>query len=128
MDPKMDSGYLAPGETLEDDYDVSKDILPEEVIGIIDQLLCHEVGIPSVEGSFLAHAFYRWLGIWVILFHRLYSLVSILMIYSSQDQFLLMAHALIERLRISVRSRFRYGFFVHIVLVLSKHATMSITA
>ncbi|KZZ87759.1 Mak10 subunit, NatC N(alpha)-terminal acetyltransferase [Ascosphaera apis ARSEF 7405] len=42
MDPKMDSGYLAPGETLDDDYDVSRHLLPEEVVGIMDQLLCHE--------------------------------------------------------------------------------------
>lgn len=39
----MDSGYLAPGETLEDDYDVLRELLPEEVVGIMDQLLCHEV-------------------------------------------------------------------------------------
>lgn len=43
MDAKMDSGYLAPGETLEDDYDVLRELLPEEVVGIMDQLLCHEV-------------------------------------------------------------------------------------
>ena len=44
MDPKMDSGYLAPGETLDDDYDVLRDLQPEEVIGIMDQLICFEVG------------------------------------------------------------------------------------
>lgn len=43
MDPKMDSGYLAPGETLEDDYDVLGELLPEEVIEIMDQMLCYEV-------------------------------------------------------------------------------------
>ncbi|KAI9787352.1 MAG: hypothetical protein M1816_007638 [Peltula sp. TS41687] len=43
MDPKMDSGYLAPGETLEDDYDISRTLLPEEVVGIMDQLLCLEM-------------------------------------------------------------------------------------
>ena len=43
MDAKMDSGYLAPGETLDDDYDVWRELLPEEVVGIMDQLLCHEV-------------------------------------------------------------------------------------
>ncbi|EEH43449.2 uncharacterized protein PADG_08374 [Paracoccidioides brasiliensis Pb18] len=43
MDEKMDSGYLAPGETLDDDYDVLSDLLPEEVVGITDQLLCQEV-------------------------------------------------------------------------------------
>lgn len=39
----MDSGYLAPGETMEDEYDFAQALLPEEVLGIIDQLLCHEV-------------------------------------------------------------------------------------
>lgn len=39
----MDSGCLAPGESLDEDYDVNRSLLPEEVLGIIDQLLCHEV-------------------------------------------------------------------------------------
>lgn len=43
MDPKMDSGSLGPGEQLDEDYDVSRPLLPAEVIGIIDQLLCLEV-------------------------------------------------------------------------------------
>jgi hypothetical protein len=43
MDRKMDSGYLEPGESMEDEYDFSEALLPEEIIGIIDQLLCHEV-------------------------------------------------------------------------------------
>ena len=46
MDPKMDSGYLAEGETLDDDYDVLHDLLPEEVVGIMDQMLCYEVHFP----------------------------------------------------------------------------------
>lgn len=48
MDSKMDSGYIAPGENLaqalEDDYDVRRPLTPEEVVGLMDQLLCHEVG------------------------------------------------------------------------------------
>lgn len=43
MDAKMDSGYLAPGEALEDDYDVMRELQPEEALGIMDELLCHEV-------------------------------------------------------------------------------------
>jgi hypothetical protein len=39
----MDSGYLGPGDTLEDDYDVLRELLPDEVVGIMDQLLCTEV-------------------------------------------------------------------------------------
>ncbi|KAN0075154.1 Mak10 subunit, NatC N(alpha)-terminal acetyltransferase domain containing protein [Elaphomyces granulatus] len=47
MDSKMDSGYLGGGENhaqaLEDDYDVMRELRPEEVLGIMDQLLCHEM-------------------------------------------------------------------------------------
>jgi hypothetical protein len=47
MDSKMDSGYLGPGENnahaLEDDYNTMRELAPEEVIGVMDELLCHEV-------------------------------------------------------------------------------------
>ncbi|CAM1504209.1 Fc.00g018000.m01.CDS01 [Cosmosporella sp. VM-42] len=43
MDPKMDSGCVESEEDLEELYDVSRVLLPEEVLGIIDQLLCHEM-------------------------------------------------------------------------------------
>ncbi|KAI8959493.1 Mak10-domain-containing protein [Daldinia sp. FL1419] len=43
MDRKMDSGALAEGESLDEEYDVSRDLLPEEILGIIDQLLCLEM-------------------------------------------------------------------------------------
>lgn len=39
----MDSGFLEPGEALEDAYDTLSPLLPEEVIGIMDQLLCYEM-------------------------------------------------------------------------------------
>lgn len=39
----MDSGLLRPGETLTDDYDPLSPLLPEEVLGIMDQLLCYEM-------------------------------------------------------------------------------------
>lgn len=56
MDPKMDSGYLRPGESLEYDYDPLRPLLPEEVIGIMDQLLCHEMawhhGYPLAQTLF----------------------------------------------------------------------------
>ncbi|OAQ97268.1 hypothetical protein LLEC1_03165 [Akanthomyces lecanii] len=42
-DPKMDSGCVAPGEKFEEEYDVSRRLLPEEVLGIIDELICHEI-------------------------------------------------------------------------------------
>jgi hypothetical protein len=43
LDRKMDSGCLEPGESLDSEYEVSRSLLPEEVLGIIDELLCHEV-------------------------------------------------------------------------------------
>ncbi|KUJ08475.1 amino-acid N-acetyltransferase-like protein subunit Mak10 [Mollisia scopiformis] len=56
MDRKMDSGCLEPGETMEDEYDFSQSLLPEEIIGIIDQLLCHEMawhmGYPLAQTIF----------------------------------------------------------------------------
>lgn len=39
----MDSGCVKSEEELEETYDVSQQLLPEEVLGIIDQLLCLEV-------------------------------------------------------------------------------------
>lgn len=42
-DPKMDSGALEDGEDLEDDFDVSQPLSPEQLIWIIDQLVCREV-------------------------------------------------------------------------------------
>jgi N-alpha-acetyltransferase 35, NatC auxiliary subunit len=52
MDSKLDSGHLQPGETLEDEYNVLRSLLPEEIIGIMDQILCHEVG--SLDSSYLS--------------------------------------------------------------------------
>ncbi|KAK7228892.1 hypothetical protein V2G26_001062 [Clonostachys chloroleuca] len=43
MDPKMDSGCIQPGDEFEELYDVGQPLLPEEVLGIIDQLICHEM-------------------------------------------------------------------------------------
>ena len=43
MDPKMDAGYLEEGETLDPDYDISRDLLPEEILWIMDQMLCYQM-------------------------------------------------------------------------------------
>ncbi|KOS22960.1 N-alpha-acetyltransferase [Escovopsis weberi] len=43
MDPKMDSGCVNQETQAEEPWDVSKPLLPEEVLGIMDQLLCHEM-------------------------------------------------------------------------------------
>jgi ABC-type microcin C transport system permease subunit YejB len=80
MDPKMDSGYLKPGETMQDDYDFAQALLPEEIIGIIDQLLCHEVRDLVWEMVFEADLD-RWRGIWVIRLLKLSLPVCILIGY-----------------------------------------------
>lgn len=58
MDPKMDSGFLAPGETLEEDFDALTELRPEEIIGIIDKLLCFEMswhqGYPLSQTLFVS--------------------------------------------------------------------------
>ncbi|KAI0107049.1 Mak10 subunit, NatC N-terminal acetyltransferase-domain-containing protein [Nemania sp. FL0031] len=43
MDRKMDSGALDEGESLDEEYDVTRGLLPEEILGIIDQLLSLEM-------------------------------------------------------------------------------------
>lgn len=48
----MDSGCLASAESLDEQYDLNRPLLPTEVLGIIDQLLSHEV---SVTGLTLVH-------------------------------------------------------------------------
>ncbi|KAL8660163.1 MAG: hypothetical protein Q9226_000069 [Calogaya cf. arnoldii] len=59
MDPKMDSGFLTEGETLEDEFNVSKELLPEEMIGLMDQILCHEMawhmGHPLSQSLFTSY-------------------------------------------------------------------------
>lgn len=41
----MDSGCPGAVDALEETYDLQRDISPQEVIGIMDQLLCHEASI-----------------------------------------------------------------------------------
>ena len=43
MDPKMDSACNDPHGQAAELYDVRRELLPDEVLGIMDQLLCHEV-------------------------------------------------------------------------------------
>jgi N-alpha-acetyltransferase 35, NatC auxiliary subunit len=66
MDPKMDSGLLSPEETLEDHYDVTSDLTPEDAIGIMDQLICHEMawhaGYPLARTLFTSHYIDRLLS------------------------------------------------------------------
>lgn len=115
MDAKMDSGYLSPGETLEDEYDVWRELLPEEVVGIMDQLLCHEVrsvpvphGQQSTSGETSGQcdrvnrtkaeaverllSTSRWHGIWVILPPKLSLRLSIWTVSSGPFQLPLRKH------------------------------------
>lgn len=59
MDPKMDSGYLEPGETFDDHYPITRSLLPTELIAIMDQLLCYEMswyqGYPLAQNLFTSH-------------------------------------------------------------------------
>lgn len=48
LDPKMDQGF---GEDSEDEYDLSRSLVPEETIGIMDQILCLEVRRIPHQGS-----------------------------------------------------------------------------
>ncbi|KAL9047417.1 MAG: hypothetical protein Q9214_000008 [Letrouitia sp. 1 TL-2023] len=56
MDPKMDSGYLENDDSLEDDWDAIQDLMPEEVVGVIDQMLSYEMawhmGYPLLQSLF----------------------------------------------------------------------------
>ena len=47
----MDSGFLTPGESVEHDYDILRKLLPCEVIGIMDQMLCFEVCFRPNDGE-----------------------------------------------------------------------------
>lgn len=45
MDPKMDSGCVPAEELADNGQQITRCLLPSEVLGIIDQLLCLEVRI-----------------------------------------------------------------------------------
>ena len=68
----MDSGCLEEGESLDEEYDTARDLLPEEVLGIIDQLLCLEVKFRPAPATcrLSANTASRWLGISGILCRR----------------------------------------------------------
>ena len=42
MDPKMDSGYLQTGESLEADYDLAQPLTAVQIVGLMDKLLTYE--------------------------------------------------------------------------------------
>jgi hypothetical protein len=56
MDPKTDTGFLAPGEALDDDFPITDALLPAEVLYIMDQLLCYEMA--WLEGSSLSQTLF----------------------------------------------------------------------
>lgn len=55
MDPKMDTGFLKPGETMEDTYDTARELSPKECLGIMDELFCLEVRDHQTRQSIHAH-------------------------------------------------------------------------
>lgn len=48
----MDSGCLEPGESLDQEFDMTEDILPEELIWLMDELLNREVRSNPPRHSF----------------------------------------------------------------------------
>ena len=108
----MDSGYLGPGETLDDDYDVLRPLLPGQVIGIMDQLICFEVGLCSPEISFLRATYLmlilglvRLPGIWVTHFLNHCLAHFILRSYFGRNQSLRKKRVLIEKAKQAIKIR-----------------------
>ncbi|KAL8983209.1 MAG: hypothetical protein Q9205_002485 [Flavoplaca limonia] len=54
MDPKMDSGFLTQDETFEDEFDILKELLPEEMVGLMDQMAWH-MGHPLSQSLFTSY-------------------------------------------------------------------------
>lgn len=69
----MDSGLLELTEPATEQYDVLKKLLPEEVLGVIDQMLCHEVQDHNSNVGLERLMVSRLLGIWDIPYRRLCS-------------------------------------------------------
>lgn len=77
----MDSGFLAEDEPLDDTFNVLKEVLPEEVVGLMDQMLCHEVSLPNLTETANINSnnsdtdlrFRRWRGIWATRSQHLFS-------------------------------------------------------
>lgn len=49
----MDSGALEPGETLDDEFDMEKEFLPEELIWLMDEMLNREVCYSALRAFLL---------------------------------------------------------------------------
>lgn len=64
MDPKMDSGLLIPDkDAAVDNFDPLQNMLPEEIIGIMDQLLSFEVcSVDECKPIIDADMISRWPG------------------------------------------------------------------
>lgn len=72
MDPKMDSGLLEPEY---ENFDAWQERLPEEIIGIMDRLLCNEVcWLRALRRSSTNRC--RWHGTSEALSRKRYSQVS----------------------------------------------------
>ena len=83
-DRKMDSGALEPGETLDEDFDIEKDFLPEELIWLMDELLNREVCSRVKDSAVLTTG--RLLGSWATRCLKHCSLQSISTDYCTQTR------------------------------------------
>ena len=124
MDPKMDGGYLADGESLDDDYDVLRELSMEELLGIIDQLLCFEVRRHNHSRKTISRlslkltpGMSRWRGTWAFLFIRPCSLHTISSACSVRSQSPLAKPYLIAVVKTSVAISFFILFLGLSVLV-----------
>ena len=63
MDPKMDSGYIEEGDSFESDFDPAAGLDLEEVLWIMDELLCMEMafhqGYPLSQNVFTSSHIFR---------------------------------------------------------------------
>lgn len=83
MDPKMDSGLLIPDkDAAVDNFDPLQNMLPEEIIGIMDQLLSFEVCLVNERKLIInADMISRWPGTKDTHSPRHYSLVCTCTLY-----------------------------------------------
>lgn len=63
----MDNGYLDEGETIDNGFDPGRSLLPEEVLWIIDELLCREAAWK--DGRTLAQTLFTSVHIDYLLTH-----------------------------------------------------------
>jgi len=85
-DPKMDSGFLQEGESMQAEYDCARTLSPGEVVWLMDELICYEASTPT--GKYPTNQTHenRLPGSQAILFRKRYSLLATSTVYFGQNQ------------------------------------------